>query len=305
MTIVTAGYPYIDIDAYAGCIAYAELLNLKGGHAKAVSTAPLNESISQTVRSWEAPIDKQYSSSVSDDFVLIDISEPSFFEKFVTLEKVVGVIDHHIGFEKYWDNKIGDKAKIEFIGSACTLVYEEWREAGLLSKLSQTSARLLVCGVLDNTLNFSAKITTNRDKVAYIDLQAIAKLPDNWPERYFKECEQEIRQNLDNSLRNDIKLVKFKYFNDKIAFAQIVVWDADLFVDDNRHLVRKYMKQFKNGWFVNLIGLSKKKSTFYSEDAEVQEVLTKLLDVKFLSGIAEADRVWLRKEIIKHDQLIT
>lgn len=38
MKIVTSGSKYIDIDAYAGIIAYANLLNLNGISAKAVST---------------------------------------------------------------------------------------------------------------------------------------------------------------------------------------------------------------------------------------------------------------------------
>ena len=49
---------YIDIDAYAGIIAYANLLNLKGIQAKAVSTAKLNESITQTLLNLEIGLDK-------------------------------------------------------------------------------------------------------------------------------------------------------------------------------------------------------------------------------------------------------
>ena len=45
MIVVTSGNKYIDIDAYASCIAYANLLNLKGQKAKAVSSAKPNESI--------------------------------------------------------------------------------------------------------------------------------------------------------------------------------------------------------------------------------------------------------------------
>lgn len=64
MKIVTSGAPYMDIDAYGGCVAYAELLRILGSHARAVSTAPLNESISKTVRSWQAPLQsKRYKSS--------------------------------------------------------------------------------------------------------------------------------------------------------------------------------------------------------------------------------------------------
>ena len=45
MIIVTSGARYIDIDAYASIIAYANLLNLKGKNAIAYSSSPLNESI--------------------------------------------------------------------------------------------------------------------------------------------------------------------------------------------------------------------------------------------------------------------
>ena len=45
MIVVTSGSKYLDIDAYAGCIAYAKLLNLKGIKAKAISSAKQNGSI--------------------------------------------------------------------------------------------------------------------------------------------------------------------------------------------------------------------------------------------------------------------
>ena len=50
MKIVTSGSAYLDIDAYAGCIACAELLNVLGEPAKALSSAPLNDSICASLR---------------------------------------------------------------------------------------------------------------------------------------------------------------------------------------------------------------------------------------------------------------
>lgn len=55
MRVVTSGSAYVDIDAYAGCVTYAELLQVQGNEAEAISTAPLNESISKTVRNWGSP----------------------------------------------------------------------------------------------------------------------------------------------------------------------------------------------------------------------------------------------------------
>lgn len=192
MRVITSGSAYIDIDAYACIIAYAELLRMQGIEAVALNTAPLNESISKTVRSWRATLETVYVPSLSDTFTLIDVSDPGHFDRIVDIARVDEVIDHHPGFESYWQERIGDDAHIEFIGAACTLVYERWKAAGLLEKMSVISARLLVCGILDNTLNFGANVTTQRDIEAYDKLLVQADLPDNWTAQYFTECQEVI-----------------------------------------------------------------------------------------------------------------
>ena len=69
MYIITSGIKYIDIDAYASIIAYANLLNLKGIPAKAVSTSKLNESITSSLLNLDIGLDS-YSKSDSDCFIL-------------------------------------------------------------------------------------------------------------------------------------------------------------------------------------------------------------------------------------------
>ena len=99
MRIVTSGSAFLDIDAYAGCVAYAELLNLTGVLAQAASSAPLNESVTQEIRSWTVPFTADYEPGLTDDFALIDISEAAFFDPIVDRVRVREVIDHHTGFE--------------------------------------------------------------------------------------------------------------------------------------------------------------------------------------------------------------
>jgi inorganic pyrophosphatase len=60
MHIVTTGFTYADIDGYAGCVAYAELLRAQGIDAEAISTAPPNQSVSKTVLSWNPQIKNAY-----------------------------------------------------------------------------------------------------------------------------------------------------------------------------------------------------------------------------------------------------
>src|SRR5690606_20482571 len=97
MEIVTAGAAYLDIDAYAGIIAYAELLRKMGEPAEAVSTAAPNESVPRTVRSWEVALETEYVAQPNDTFTLIDISTPEYFDTFVDQDRIEAVIDHHPG----------------------------------------------------------------------------------------------------------------------------------------------------------------------------------------------------------------
>lgn len=299
MRIITSGYKYIDIDAYAGAIAYAELLRAQGKQAEAVSTAAWNESISKTVRSWQAPIKTTYAPSDDDTFTLIDVSDPEHFDHMVKLDRVDEIIDHHPGFEPYWQERIGDRADIEFIGAACTQVYERWVKAGLLNKMIETSAKLLVSGILDNTLNFKAHVTTERDKESYKALVAHANIPESWTAQYFTECQKTILADAESSIRNDSKVLTFQSFPRPLSVGQLVVWDAGEVLAKHQATIEQVLSAVQPDWFMNLVSVDEGSSYFVCKDPIVQKWVADLLGITFEAGVAKADRLWLRKEIIK------
>lgn len=301
MRIITSGSRYLDIDAYAGIIAYAELLRAQGLEAEAVSLAPWNESVTEAVRSWRAPLATTYAPREGDTFTLIDVSEPEYFDAFVSLERVDEVIDHHPGFEAYWRERIGDGARIEFIGAACTLVYERWAAAGLADTMSATSARLLVAGILDNTLNFKAKVTDERDRVAYAALVAHAGIPEGWTAEYFTDCQEAILADAEAAIRNDAKVLQFRSFAQAVSVGQLVVWDAAEVLRRHRGTMERVLSGMKPAWFMNVVSIDEGSSYFVCSDAAVQAWLAGLLGVRFEDGAARAERLWLRKEIIKQD----
>lgn len=303
MRFVTSGLRYIDIDAYASCIAYQELLNKQGIEALFFSSAAQNESINETIKSWnpKRADEVDYSFLDVDKITVLDVSDPKAFDKNVDLSKVDEVIDHHIGHEKYWSNKIGDKAQIEFIGSVCTIIYERWKQAGLFEEMSTYSARLLVCGILDNTLNFKAAITTDRDINAYEQLLKIADLPEEWPSIYFTENQNHMVSDLSFAIHNDSKYVSYKLYEKPIFFGQLTVWDA-------ADILRKYKKDIETicrnkseDWAINLISISEGKSYIITDNPKVKEFMLNVLNVSFQGSLGVADRLWLRKEIFACD----
>jgi inorganic pyrophosphatase/exopolyphosphatase len=295
--VVTSGFPYVDIDAYAGCIAYAELLRAQGQDVVAASSAPWNESITPTVRAWGGELATDYISQEGDEFVLVDVSNPDSFDKFVSQDAVVGIIDHHPGLEDYWRKRLGDKAIIEFIGAACTLVYEQFEAAGKLDQISQTSARLLLTGILDNTLNFKAHVTTDRDKKAYDQLLQRAALPADWPAQYFSECQQAISTDLRTALKNDTKAIKVAGLPSRIG--QLVIWDASVLLRQRQPQIVSVMGETPGTWAVNVVSIGEGNSSLLADSPATLAKLAKLLGLDLQNGVAKADRLWLRKEIMK------
>lgn len=304
MRIVTAGARYADIDAYAGCAAYAELLQKQGHTARAVIEAVPNQSIPTIVRDWPADVATTYTPSNDDTFILVDVSEPDYFERFVDHSRIEEVIDHHPGFEDYWKERIGKGAIIEHVGAACTQIFEKWEQAGLLDKMSKTSARLLVCGILDNTLNFGAKITTKRDLHAYDELSKIADLPQDWPAQYFSACQTEITANLPQAIKDDTKtMAGFKTFAEAIAVGQLAIWDGQDVAAHSFETFKRTLQADQPLWFMNVISIKDGRSYFVTDAPQVAAWLSTLLGVHFNGSTAAAERMWLRKEIKKADIL--
>lgn len=295
MTIVTSGNRYIDIDAYAGCIAYAYLLNLKGIEAKAVSTAKINESITTNLLNLETKLDK-YKENDNNQFVIIDVSNKDYFDDIVNEKQIIEVIDHHLGHEEYWKNRLGEKAKIEFIGAVATIIVELYEKENLLNKMPKDIAELLMSAILDNTLNFKAKVTNKRDKIAYGKLEKIVNYKGNYAEKYFLECQQEIEKDFVKAIENDTKIEKI---NDILptVFSQLVVWDKR-YILDNEKVLYDTLSNIGKDWMFNLICLKDEKSYIISNDVKIQKKLEKLLNGTFKGDIMELKEVWLRKEII-------
>jgi inorganic pyrophosphatase len=299
MHIITSGFRYIDIDAYGGCVAYAELLNLQGIAARAVSTAPANASVPPLVTGGRELIDRTYKPTPQDTFAILDISDPEFFDTIVELERITEVIDHHPGFEDFWRKRWGHAADIEFTGAVCTMIYKRWAKAGLAEHMRPGTARLLACGILDNTLNFKATIASDRDHQAYQALAKLADLPADWPAQYFSACQALIESNLAAAIRNDSKTLTFTGRPTVIGTGQLAIWDAPGFIQRALPAIAQAMPTVASPWFMSVISINEGKNYILCEDPDTQAWLADLLETTFSGNIAHTNRLWLRKEIIK------
>ena len=302
-TIFTAGSTYLDIDAYACMVGMAELYRLQGRQAVAYSRAAGNYSVCPSLTApgqilRELPSEQWEREA---EYIIVDVSDPEFLKQSVPLERVTAVYDHHVGFESYWEARIGGNARIEFIGAAATLIFREWKKAGLQAQMSPATARLLAAAILDNTLDLTSGNTTDEDRETFRALCAQAGIGEDWRGRYFSEVQQTVEADLKNALLGDLKNLRDNPVLPPLV-AQLCVWDAGSVLCRLEEL-RGWFSALPKGWMVNIIELKNRRNYFVCDDTVYQKKIEGVFDVHFRDGAARTDRTYLRKELIRktHD----
>lgn len=291
--VVTSGKRYIDIDGLACLIAYTEIPQEK---AIAVVAAPLNKSITQTIKKW--PINYVASVQGEDlEFVIVDVSEFPQFPPFVKKEKIIEIYDHHFGFEKEWQY-LGKKAKIEPVGACATIIWEEFKKRNPEKKISTLSANLLYAAISSNTLNFQASITTERDKKAFEELKAFINLPENWIAKYYQELEVDIYLNPEEAIINDTKIQTIK--GTICAIGQIELWNSKPFITEHAQEIETALKSFDTElWFLTSPSIGEGRNYIFTKSETMKNYLRNVMGITFEGNIGITPKLWLRKEILK------
>lgn len=294
--IVTSGKNYIDIDAYASCIVYAKILSKLGINAIAVTNAEINESVPKKIFGDSNLMTNTYEYKKGDKFAIIDISNKTYFDTFVKEENIIQIIDHHYGFKEYWENILGEKAIIEPIGAVATIIVEFAIKTGYIKEMPKNEILLLMAAILDNTLNFKAKITTNRDKIAYKTLSEKIQ-NEKFAEEYFIACQDIIENDLEYYIKLATKCEKTSE-NLPSIFSQLVVWNKDkTFLKISE--IQQELNKMGEDWILNLIVLKDEKSYIISNNDIYKRKIELLFNSKFDGNILSLDYMILRKEIIK------
>ncbi len=293
MIYVTAGDLYTDIDVYACAIVYAHLLKKQGKEAIAYLPGVLNSSVTDSVKNWTSDFVTNTNLSPNDKFVIVDISNPDHIAKTVDHDKVIELFDHHMhGFDDYWVNKIGDKAKIEPVGSCTTLIWEEYKKNNIL--IDPNDAKLLAIGIISNTLNLKSSVTTDRDIIALKDLEEFANFEVDWKNIYFIEQEKFINDNPKQAIIDDTYGIKYD-----IVFGQLELWDGSNFIKNYKNEIEDALESYnKPKWLLSIPSISEGVNYIYTKNEEIKNLLIPTISISFEGDIGKTDKLWLRKEII-------
>lgn len=297
-TVVTGGAKGADADVFACAIAYAELLRLEGKNAVPVITGSLTSSVTPSILGWGAEYQIGYTPDSSEDFVLVDISDPAHFPAFVSHNRISEVYDHRHGHENYWNERLHEHANIEMVGSCGTLIWEQFKKHGKEKDISSTSAKLLLASIVSNNLAFRSPLTTERDRRAYAELSTMTGLTDEWIAGYFVEQGKILLDDFERYVRADIKV--FKIAEGDFVIAQIEMWDATNVINTKKAELDAIMAEFApTPWIVNILNISKGFNVVYSKNPRGKELFEQKVKYRFDGDIAKTDSLLMRKHLMK------
>lgn len=288
---------YADVDVYASIVAYADLLNQRGKSAKTYIPSKPNYSVPDALRLEEYE-NTVFSFQPNDQAIILDLSEPNIIHEYVPDNQILELIDHHPGYEKYWDQRIGNRAIIEKIGAVATSIYERWGKCWTYDKMLPEIAKLLLAAILDNTLNFNAQITTERDRKAASGLaKLINTTVEDFAEWYFSETSNTVVADLDNSLLQDCKLATIPRENINFNFYQLAIWDIKTITNQSNRIAQ-IAESDSDAGIISILCISERRNYILTKSEQLAKYFTNLLNLKEKSDWLISDRLFLRKEIL-------
>lgn len=297
LTLVSC-YVDPDLDGYAGVFAYTEFLKHQASSVEAGIIGMPHVEVEYVVKRFKIESLKSIANDKKfERVILVDASDIKGLEGKVTPEKVIEIIDHR----KVNDAALFKQAKvqIELVGAAATLIAEKFQQAGLAP--SQQSAILLYSAIISNTLNFKAKVTTDRDKGMATWLKQFVVVVDDYPKDLFLAKSDLSGEKLALRIAGD--LACFEFGHKKIGIAQLEIVGARTLIDNRGQEIISALNKIKSDLcldiiFQNTIDLDAGNSYIIADEKQTQAILAKSLGVEFEGIAAVAKELIMRKQIV-------
>lgn len=294
-TVVTT-YVNPDLDGTAAAFGYAEFLTKTGTPARAaIFGTPLIEArfVADRLRLQLPGPGVPAGSAV----ILVDMSDAYGLPEGIEPGQVIEVIDHR----REYDVAAYPNARylMEQVGACATIIAEKFRERQV--QPSPAAAMLLYGGIASNTLNFQARVTTDRDVAIAGWLKQLASIPDQLVHDMFAAKSELAGDALPAAIEGDFKW--FLIGGKKIGIAQLEVIGAEKLATVRRLELFQLLSKLRAeqrlaGVFLSLIDLEAGFNLFLSPDPPMRVWLEQALDIAFEGDLARRPGLVMRKELV-------
>jgi len=297
MKILVTSYVSPDLDGFACAIAYAELLTKSAKPAEAAIYGRPHDEALFLIKHFNLEANYSSPDPTGRKVILVDMSELNGKEERIKPSQVTEIVDHRAAN----DSRAFPKAKvqIELVGSAATLIAEKYQEKNM--EPSWTAAVLLHGAIISNTLNFKAKVTTERDRSMAKWLTEYSQIPADFARQLFVAKSNLEGQKLIERLESEHAV--FTRAGKRVDIVQLEIVNGLGFLEKRLPEIENNFAQYQKAektdyMFLTLIDLMDNRNIFFGPDKETQALLAKTLNAKFENNIAIRPGFIMRKEIV-------
>ena len=232
-------------------------------------------------------------------FILVDCNDLSKICSKVTPKNIVEVIDHHEISEDA-KNFINANLDIQKVGAMATLVVEKFIDENI--KPSLQAATLLYHAIASNTINLKGGVTTQRDLKAFNFLEKLYSQdlsPQNITDIFVQKSKID---DVQKAVLSDLKIISPQ--NHTTVIGQLELVNARDFCCKNdaelRKIVRLISEQYKTeNVMINMIDiLNGFNIMLCTSQGFLKNNLTDVFGLDFKNGIANTDKIIMRKQIV-------
>lgn len=184
MKIIIVGHKNPDTDSIVSAIAAEEYISkVLGKQAIAMRAGEINNETKYILESLNVAMPELVGKTDDEtSVVLVDHNQASQTFDGLEYSKVDYIFDHH-NLNIQTEKPI--YCCVEPLGSTCSVLAKLFFQSGI--EISENSAKLMIAGILSDTLNFTSPTTTPEDKDLVAKLNEIAKLDvQNFVDGMFK-----------------------------------------------------------------------------------------------------------------------
>ncbi len=295
--VLITGYVNPDLDAYACAVGYAELWQKMGREAVGGCYGePLDEVKYVLSLVGESQV-LDYAVENYSAYIVVDTSDPYHLPAGLPTSQVEEVVDHHL----YNDLTLFPNARLDIqaVGAAATLIVERFQNHG--HQPSRSTAALLYGAIISNTLNFQAKVSTERDSKAAQWLLPLAELPQDFIHSLFTVKSNVAGDRLLELLRLDMSGSETDgkiYTIGQLEMVGVPELLSTRVAELQQFMAELHDAQHAYVTFLSLSDVELGKTYFITPLPETRQILESTLHIQFKNGIGEYPELILRKEYV-------
>ncbi|HRY82433.1 MAG TPA: manganese-dependent inorganic pyrophosphatase [Candidatus Moranbacteria bacterium] len=296
--LIVIGHKNPDTDSIVSSIVATEYFkNALKLEAKAFRAGEINNETKFILQKFNVEAPELISEiGEGENIVLVDHNEANQISEKIDFSKVNYIIDHH-KFSIKTDKPIF--CRTEEMGATSSIIAKMFLEKN--EKISETNAKLLLAGILSDTLNFTSPTSTEEDKIIAGVLNETAKIDvDNFVAEMF-----EAKSSLEGISVEEIISLDHKDFEMGKFKVGIGTWETTSpeSVNEKQEEIRKALKAKKEKekqdyLFFLPVDIIKQNSYLYIISEAEKNLAEKVFGGKIENGIMFLEKVVSRKKQI-------